>query len=294
MKEIEFVDRVALAPGRVMLTPVEGQPDMYMMERADVPIEDGTPIDKVLFNSITQSRLTGRFYPLTVTKAVANSTKYTGNPLPTTWTETSDGLTASNGNFLIGATSRITSTYSVSKALDNNIDTAWAGETAATNDFIIKLPYSMEVTKIAFATGLTETSSSFKVELQGSDTGTSWTTLLTVTSTNSSELREYTLSSTGDFQFYRMHFTRGNGGRVYIMELKFVEYKVNTYSNKITAVGMPGVWEVGQRVTVQMPNIAASTVASNTFMNYPCNTILQPNKKYELRFNGASFDAKEV
>lgn len=293
MKELEFVDRVALAPGRVLLTPVEGQPDMYMMQRADVPLKDGTPIDKVLFNSITQSRLTGRFYPLNVVKTVANSTTYTGSPLPTTWTVESGGITASSGGYIIGATSRIASGYEVDKAVDGKTDTSWAGETAATNYWIVKLPYTIAVTKVSFALGLTTTSSSFKVEFQGSENGTTWNTLLTVTEAHS-DVREYTLATPGDYQYYRMFFTRGNGGRVYIYELKFTEYKINTYKNTITAEGMPGVWEVGQRITVQMSNISASTVSSNTFMGYPCNVLLQPNKRYELRFNGTAFDAKEV
>lgn len=293
MKELDFKDRVAQHPGRIKLYPVEGQADTYIMERADEPIENGTLIDKVLFNSIVQSRLTGRFYPLAVTKSVASSTTYTGTPLPKTWTVESGGTTASNGNYLIGATSRIATGYEVDKAVDGDVNTAWAGESAATNYWLVKLPYSIAVTKVSFSLGLTTTSSSFKVEFQGSENGSTWKTLLTVNEAHS-DVREYTLSNPGDYQWYRMYFTRGNGGRVYIMELSFNEYKINTYKNTITAEAMPGTWEVGQRITVQMPNISASTVSSNTFMGYTCNTILQPNKKYELRFNGASFDVKEI
>lgn len=293
MKELDFKDRIALAPGRVKLTPVEGQPDMYIMQRADVPLEDGTPVDKVLFNSITQSRLTGRFYPLTVTKDVLSSQIYTGTPLPKTWTVESDGTTASSGGYIIGATSRITVDYTVEKAVDGNTDTQWAGESAATNFWLVRLPYSIEITKVAFSLGLTTSSSSFRVDFQGSNNGTDWTTLLTVIEAHT-DLREYTLTNSGDYQYYRMYFTRGNGGRVYIGELQFTEYKTNTYSNTLTTEGMPGEWEIGQRVMVQMPNIAASTVSTNTFVGYPCNMILQPNKRYELRFTGTAFDAKEV
>ena len=281
MKEIDFEDRIALAPGRVTLTPVEGQPNIYVMQRADVPIKDGTPIDKVLFNSITQSRLTGRFYPLSVIKDVLTSQAYTGTPLPQTWTVETGGTTASSGGYIIGATSRIASGYEVDKAVDGKTDTQWAGETAATNYWVIKLPYSIEVTKVSFALGLTVTNSSFKVEFQGSNNGSNWTTLLTVTDAHT-DVIEYTLANPGDYQYYRMFFTRGNGGRVYIKELQFTAYNINTYSNSITAEGMPGEWEVGQRVTVQMPNIAASTVSSNTFMRYPCNMILQPGNSQEF------------
>lgn len=39
-------DRVSLYPGRVTLTPVEGQPNTYDMVRADQPTQQGTPLSK--------------------------------------------------------------------------------------------------------------------------------------------------------------------------------------------------------------------------------------------------------
>jgi hypothetical protein len=50
---IEVKDRIPTYPGRVKLIPVEGQPFTYDMVRSDEPIEVGTPINKVLFDSIT-------------------------------------------------------------------------------------------------------------------------------------------------------------------------------------------------------------------------------------------------
>lgn len=46
---IEVVDRVPTYPGRVKLTPVSGQANTYDMVRADEPVEEGTPINKALF-----------------------------------------------------------------------------------------------------------------------------------------------------------------------------------------------------------------------------------------------------
>ena len=48
--KIPVVDRVPTFPGRVTLTPVSGQADTYDMVRADSPIEEGTPINKALFD----------------------------------------------------------------------------------------------------------------------------------------------------------------------------------------------------------------------------------------------------
>lgn len=39
-------DRIATYPGRVRLTPVTGETDVYDLERADEPIQSGTPINK--------------------------------------------------------------------------------------------------------------------------------------------------------------------------------------------------------------------------------------------------------
>ena len=44
-------DRVSTYPGRVTLTPVAGATNTYDMVRADMPIAEGTPINKKLFDS---------------------------------------------------------------------------------------------------------------------------------------------------------------------------------------------------------------------------------------------------
>lgn len=46
----EVVDRVPTYPGRIKLTPVHGQSNVYDMIRADSPVEEGTPINKKLFD----------------------------------------------------------------------------------------------------------------------------------------------------------------------------------------------------------------------------------------------------
>lgn len=42
-------DRVPQHPGRIKLIPVEGQPGIYDMERADGATETGTPLNKSTF-----------------------------------------------------------------------------------------------------------------------------------------------------------------------------------------------------------------------------------------------------
>ena len=49
---IEVIDRIPTYPGRVKMTPVEGQSNTYDMVRADQPTEVGTPLNRALFESI--------------------------------------------------------------------------------------------------------------------------------------------------------------------------------------------------------------------------------------------------
>ena len=49
--KIEVKDRVPTYPGRVVLTPVSGEANTFDMTRADLPLEEGTPVNKNLFDS---------------------------------------------------------------------------------------------------------------------------------------------------------------------------------------------------------------------------------------------------
>lgn len=49
--KIPVIDRVPVYPGRVKMTPVSGQTNVYTMERADSPTQVGTPLNKALFDN---------------------------------------------------------------------------------------------------------------------------------------------------------------------------------------------------------------------------------------------------
>lgn len=49
---LEFKDRVPLKPGRVKITPEYGTAYYATMERADEPIEPGTPLNAGNFNEM--------------------------------------------------------------------------------------------------------------------------------------------------------------------------------------------------------------------------------------------------
>lgn len=292
MKEIDFKDRVPTYPGRVKLSPIAGAENTYKMERADVPIEIGTPIDKALYNSIVQSRLTGRYYPLTAASVVHSSAVSTVSPIPkSSWAL--NGLTeATSGNYKISASSVSVENYSVEKATDGDEETSWSSADGTVHTFTIQLPIALEVRKVKLKLGRTG-SSYFTTKVQGSVNGENWVDLLTISEVPS-ELTEYTLTKTGDYAYYRLHFTRGASSRVYIDAIEFSEYANNTHINIFTNEDMPAVWEVGQRVLVQLPAMQMESVISNIFNGITCNTVLQGGKRYELTYNGSTFDAKEV
>lgn len=73
---IKWVDRVATHPGRVQLTPVVGQTNIYDMERADEPTVAGTPINAANLNAMQKNM--GLDANMTVYVAVSGSDA-TGN-----------------------------------------------------------------------------------------------------------------------------------------------------------------------------------------------------------------------
>ena len=73
---IKWVDRVATHPGRVQLTPVQGQTNIYDMERADEPTVAGTPVNAANLNAMQKN--IGLDANMTVYVAVSGSDA-TGN-----------------------------------------------------------------------------------------------------------------------------------------------------------------------------------------------------------------------
>ena len=293
MKEVDFRDRVPTYPGRVTLTPVEGAVNTYTMERADEPIEPGTPLDKATFNSIIHSRLTGRYYPLTAASVLYDTNVSTVSPIPLSNWALSGNTKAVSGGFEISASSVSVSDYSVEKAFDGKADTSWSSADGTLHNYTIKLPIAIEVRKIKIKVGYTGSSYYFQTIIQGSKNGTDWDNLLTLPDVPT-EVKEYTLNTTGDYQYYRVNITRGGSSRAYIFVLEFSEWANNTHINVYTNNEMPAVWETGQIVLVQLPYMQMSDVIANLFNGELCNTVLQSNKRYELRYNGSSFDAKEL
>lgn len=294
MKEVTFLDRVPTYPGRVTLTPVEGQANTYDMVRADAPRVAGTPLDKATFESVVHSRLTGRYYAMAATKSVHNSQSFTVNPLPQSgWILDTTQKQATSGSYIVTVNS-LYGSYTPEKALDGNMSTEYRSGADGEITFTVIFPSSIKVKKYKLAMRADNYTYSVKTEFQGSNDGSSWTTLFTTTE-KPDALTEFALTSTGEYTQYRLKFTTSETG-INVYEFQISSYDVTTYTNAFTvAEGFPTVWTAGQRVMVQTPaTFSTLAVITNTLNGITVNTILQPNKRYELRYTGSVFVAKEV
>lgn len=294
--EKTFLDRVPTYPGRVKLTHVGG--DLYDMERADEPVVAGTPIDKATFDSIVQSRLTGRFYQPTVKQNTASSrTGVTANPIPRSGWVLNGDTAAQTGGYILTASSTYSAGHSPEKAVDGDVDTSWESNAGTDHTFSITLPSAITIKKVKMAMRPDSYTYTLTTKVQGSENGSTWVDLLTTTDKddNPDSLVEYTLSNTGLYRYYRLSFSVSSATSVVLFGFEISEYDVILYTNAFTESAFPSKWDAQQIALVQTPNnVATLAVTSNTLNGVPVNTILQPSKRYELRYTGSAFVAKEV
>lgn len=294
MIEKNIVDRVPTHAGRIKLFPVPNNPNVFDMERADEPTVAGTPIDKATLDSIIQSRLTGRFYTPSVSKVIRTQQTLTTNPVPSSgWILDSTQKKGTSGGYTVEVDS-LYGSYTPEKALDGNMDTEYRSNGESVVTFKLSFPAAIKITRFKIALRADNYTRAIKTDFQGSNNGTTWTTLFTTTE-KPDDLKEYTLTSTGEYTQYRLQFTASETGvNVYSFEVS--GYEVTTYRNEFGIKdGVPVTWDTGQIILIHTPaNANGFSVTENTFNGIRVNTILQGGRRYELRYNGSTFDAKEV
>lgn len=296
MKEVTFLNRVPTYPGRVKLTPVAGQADTYDMERADSPIVEGTALDKTTFESVVHSRLTGRYYVPNIERVVVpGGTGLKTNPIPTSgWTET-NALVFKSGAYVATASSRYGVGNEPYKAFDGSLSTGWLSRSSPAT-LSLDFGSAVVVKKIKLFLFANMNVNNITTVLSGSNDNSSWRPLLTLNEMQT-ELKEYPLTSTGEYRYYRLELSSDiDGGDVGVLEWQISEYDVSTYINAfVVPEGTPVSWSEGQRMMIQTPaSFSTMAVTSNTLNGVIVGTILQPNKRYELRYTGSAFVAKEV
>lgn len=290
MKEVVFKDRIPTHAGKIKLTPVDGAPDEFIMERADDPTVEGTPLNKATFDSVIHSRLTGRYYEPTVTSRRVWESSVRANPIPTSgWTNaTSTG--AKNGGYELIASPSYGSSYYPNKAVDGDIQTSWISSGSDAPYIIIKFPEPILIKKIFLDTRFQSGNPSCTF-WGGNDTG-EWTQLLSWNGAVSKS--ELTLEKTGEYSRYKLSVD--GTSQIYVDTFEVSEFSAETISNDfVIENGVPIEWSYEQRIMLKISDTTSSFgVGSNTLNGVPVNMVLQPSKRYELIYNGASFDAKEV
>ena len=288
MKEVNFKDRISTYPGRVTLEPVEGAVNTYTMTRADEPTEAGTPLDKATLQSITHSRLTGRYYELNATTTqLGNSGVITTNPIPTSW-QTSSSVRSTSGSWVITASSNVD--YAPHSAVDGNANSYWVSNNGFQHTLTIDAGRTLNVSKMKLSSKVVS-SGIASVVVGGSNNGTNFDTLATYYQIPS----DISLNS-GAYRYYRLVFNMiEESGQAYCYDWKFSEYTISQYRVNFLAEEVPGAWDVNQRAMIVTPsNFSSNGVISNTLNGVNVQAILQPSKRYELIYNGSSFDVKEV
>ena len=292
--EKTFLDRVPKYPGRVILSPVAGQANTYDMVRADEPMTEGTPLDKAAFDSIVKSRLTGRYYLPEVKQETVVAQTITTNPIPTGgWLNATKQTANLNGYEIYGSAASSQSEL-ITAAFDGNANTFWRGLNNAENYIGFKLPSAIKLSKlrakIDFTSGDTNT-----VKVQASNDWTSWTDVSGWVTVGKKNVTEITLTTNKPFYYYRLVFDiyLDTGIDVYSMEM--AEYNVTTFRNTFTLENLPKEWTVYQRIMIVTPgNFSTVGVTVNVLNGISCDAILQPNRYYELIFNGSYFWVWEV
>ena len=294
MEEKNIVDRVPTYPGRIKLTPVSGMPDLFIMERADEPREEGTPIDKATLDSIIQSRLTGRFYASTVTKEIISSKEgLTTSPIPLSgWT--GETLLRKSGGYVVSADSNYNSTAFINEAFSNSGGN-WTSTAGTSHWLMIELPTPITLKKIKLAIGKSSSSSAIMTSVQASNDGAAWTDLTTITGEVGTGT-DITLPNTTPYKFYKLSFSLSESARVSVSRWQFSLYDITTYRNNfVISNGVPLVFSGGQRIAFETPNNTnALGVEENTINGQRVNIILQPNTRYLLHYANGLFWGKEA
>lgn len=279
MIEVDFKDRIPTHAGRVKLTPVDGQPGFFTMERADEPTEPGTPIDKAALDSIIKSRLTGRYYVAWFTQEIiSNQIGITSNPIPSSsWVYHSGGVIGNSGSWSVESSSVSGVGYYPGSIFDGRELSYW--QSALESESWVKISMGTHIKFTKFIVNIEEHGKFSTLQLQGSNNGFDWDVLIGLMPGNN----EYTIADPKEYLYYRLYFRSSSEVNTTVYEWQITEYDITTYRNNFVIDEFPTDRTDYQRFTIITPaSLKTLGVISNTLNGEAIDTILQPNKYYEL------------
>lgn len=297
MIEVNFKDRIPREPGQVTITPVAGAVNTYILERNDDPSEVGTPLNKATFDSIIHSRLTGRYYHTTVEQIPGETKIFTVNPVPTSGWLNATRQTATLNGYELYSTAASVQSEMITAAFDGNANTYWRGNSTEEAYIGFKLPSPLNVSKVrakfSFTSGDTNTA-----KIQASNNWTTWVDVSEPFTVGRGVTNEVSLNTTEAFYYYRVliDLYLETGTDCYFFEI--AEYTVTSGGkNSFSVANVPQTFSLNQRLLIITPatgSFSTIGIASNDLNGIPLGTILQPNKLYELIYNGSRFNVREA
>jgi len=250
IQKINAIDRVAsnvLSNGAIRYGVYDNSGNLLRYEyikREDEPVEEGTNVNKVLFDKIDDNteELVGersrvdRYNIPDVSIGEINKTYYT-DLIPKTWGKIDDTNYTSNGIKLSVsrvATGTSASTLAPDKACDGDTSTKWQPQTSNTTEEWLKLdfPYQLKIKKMKTLVGATNATNLTSWSIQGSNDNSNWNSLYTSTS-RQTDIEEITLNNNTFYKYYRVYITRNTGtAYVNVAEIQITEWEM--VGNKLT------------------------------------------------------------
>ena len=126
---------------------------------------------------------------------------------------TSASMTGTDGTYTVTVSGEYSATYAGWKVFDNNDATDWATNSVTANYWVaLQFPLAKVVTKVLVRgrTGSTEDTTSWRID--GSNDGTTWTTLHTSSTQISDTLVTETFTNTTAYNRYRFYGLTSTGG----------------------------------------------------------------------------------
>lgn len=311
---IDVKDRVPTKAGRTKITKDDGSIEYVTIERADEPVEPGTPINKALFNSIKEDIFNVNSYLIpSVEKVVKRSESVSDSELVASSTDDYDSSTqydSINGYFStlntgLTPTAKIYSLnggkvgYKSDSGLSDYFSTSantvkllqmlqrstyssnyWLylyGDAALEYDLKSVCTFNCSIYLNTVGSGLGK---SDVLKFEYSNDGISWT------SQNISS-KETTVNITARYIRYSRAKTYSTSLALAYMYITNISSTKIIYTNKFTIDEFDEI-KLNQKIKLAIPNDLDMiiNVEDNTLNDLPIEDILQPDTRYDLFFDG--------
>lgn len=274
-------------------------------KREDEPIEEGTNINKQLFDlidsnveeEIAERSRVDRYNMPELSYMFEEVTK-TENIFPKSWTEVTKGYKYTNGDTLLEADDYYVSSdynYRPPKIFDQTSDRWQSSSNKAEANLWITFSEAIKITNMSIE------AQCGKVIISGSNDNINWDELYyNSRSDNNSVTNSITVENPNWYKIYKVTVQKGSNSsvmRIYEFSTTQVivkEKKANilTLNNKIND------YFINQRVMIYVPEGLEKDLP--TYINIKnlgqkiINDTLESNKRYDLVYNGTNFEARNV